>query len=103
MWRFGAEVKLGALALRGGYGITTSPERHYEGHYRSNASFGLGYSSKGSFFTDFAVRRNTYSNEYYMPYSDYIFDDEGYIAEPVPEILITRSDWKAILTFGWRF
>ena len=103
MWRFGAEVKLGAVALRGGYGITTSPERHYEGHYRNNASFGLGYSSKGSFFTDFAVRRNTYSNEYYMPYSDYIFDDEGYIAEPVPEILITRSDWKAILTLGWRF
>ena len=38
-----------------------------------------------------------------MPYSDYIFDDEGNIAEPVPELLITRSDWKALLTLGWRF
>lgn len=102
-WRFGAELKLGAVALRGGYGIITSPERHFEGPYRSNVSLGLGYSSKGSFYADFAVRRNMYSNEYYMPYSDYIFDDEGNIAEPVPELLITRSDWKALLTLGWRF
>ena len=103
MWRFGAEFKLGALALRGGYGFTTSPEKHFDGPYRSNFSFGLGYSSKGSFFADLAVRKNIYSNEYYMPYSDYIFDDEGNITEPVPEILITRSDWKVLLTLGWRF
>ena len=102
-WRFGAELKLGTLALRGGYGISTSPERHFEGPYRSNLSFGLGYSSKGSFFADLAVRKNMYSNEYYMPYSDYIFDDEGNIAEPAPELLITRSDWKVLLTLGWRF
>lgn len=102
-WRFGAELKLGTLALRGGYGFSTSPERHFEGPYRSNFSFGLGYSSNGSFFADFAVRKNMYDNEYYMPYNDYIFDDEGNIAEPVPEILITRSDWKVLLTLGWRF
>ena len=103
MLRFGAEIKLGALAVRGGYGMTTSPEKHFEGPYRSNVSFGLGYSSKKSFFADFAVRRNSYSNEYYMPYSDYIFNEDGSIAEPVPEILITRSDWKALITLGWRF
>ena len=103
MLRLGAEIKLGTLAVRGGYGITTSPERHFEGPYRTNASFGLGYSSKGSFFADFAVRWNSYSKEYYMPYADYIFNEDGSIAEPVPEILITRSDWKALLTFGWRF
>ena len=103
MWRFGAEAKLGALSLRGGYGFSTSPEKHFDGTYRSNFSFGLGYSSKGSFFTDFAVRKNIYNNEYYMPYSDYIFDGEGGIADPAPEILITRSDWKVLLTFGWRF
>ena len=103
IWRFGAEVKLGALALRGGYGFSNSPEKHFEGTYRSNTSFGLGYSSKGSFYADFAVRKNTYSNEYYMPYNDYIFNEDDTIAEPVPEILITRSDWKAILTLGWRF
>jgi hypothetical protein len=103
VWRFGAELKLGALALRGGYGFSNSPEKHFTGPYRSNMSFGLGYSSKGSFFADFAVRRNTYSNEYYMPYSDYIFNEDDTIAEPVPELVITRSDWKALLTFGWRF
>ena len=102
-WRLGAEFKLGILALRGGYGISTSPERHFDGPYRSNFSFGLGYSSNRSFFADFAVRKNIYNDEYYMPYSDYIFDDEGNIAEPVPEILITRSDWKVLLTLGWRF
>ena len=103
MWRFGAEFKLGALALRGGYGFTTSPEKHFDGPYRSNFSFGLGYSSKGSFFADLAVRKNIYNNEYYMPYSDYIFDDEDNILDPVPELLITRSDWKVLLTLGWRF
>ena len=103
IWRFGAELKLGTLAVRGGYGFSTSPEKHYEGPYRSNMSVGFGYSSNGSLYIDFAVRRNTYSNEYYMPYSDYIFDDEGNIAEPVPELIITRSDWKALLTIGWRF
>ena len=101
--RFGAELKLGALALRGGYGRTSSPEKHFEGPYRSNWSCGLGYSTKGSFYADFAIKSSRYSNEYYMPYRDYIFDDEGNIAEPAPEILITRSDLKAIMTLGWRF
>ena len=103
VWRFGAELKLGALALRGGYGFSNSPEKHFTGTYRSNMAFGLGYSSKGSFFADFAIRKNTYNNEYYMPYADYIFNEDDTIAEPVPELVITRSDWKALLTFGWRF
>ena len=102
-WRFGAEVKLGTVALRGGYGFSTSPEKHFTGAYRSNFSFGLGYSSKGSFFADLAAKRDTYNAEYYMPYNDYIFDDEGNIADPVPELCITRSDWKVLLTLGWRF
>ena len=103
IWRFGAEFKLGTLALRGGYGFSTSPEKHFDGPYRSNFSFGFGYSSKGSFFTDFAVRKNIYNDEYYMPYNDYIFDEDGNIAEPTPQLLITRSDWKVLLTLGWRF
>lgn len=101
--RFGAEVKLGSLALRGGYGRTSSPEKHFEGNYRSNWSFGLGYSTRGSFYADFAVRQNIYNNEYYMPYNDYIFNEDGSIAEPVPEICITRSAWKVLMTLGWRF
>ena len=103
MLRLGAELNLGTLAVRGGYNMTTSPEKHYKGSYRQNFSLGLGYNSKGSFFADFAVRKNIYNNEYYMPYSDYIFNEDGSIAEPVPEILIRRSDWKVLLTLGWRF
>jgi hypothetical protein len=38
-----------------------------------------------------------------MPYEDYIFDSEGYVLEPVPELATTRSLWKALLTFGFRF
>ena len=38
-----------------------------------------------------------------MPYNDYIFNDDGTIADPAPEIMITRSDWKVLMTFGWRF
>lgn len=107
MLRLGAEVKLGSLALRGGYGMTTSPERNFDGPYRSNFSFGLGYSSKGSFFADLAVRKSYYMTEYYMPYSDYIFeyDSDGneYVADFAPELSITRSDWKVLMTVGWRF
>lgn len=103
MFRLGAEVKLGVLALRGGYNTTTSPERDFQSQYRKNFSFGLGYNSNNSFFADFAVRRNVYNSEYYMPYADYIFDENGNITDPTPELRITRSDWKVLLTFGWRF
>ena len=103
MWRFGGEARLGALSFRAGYGFMTSPEKHFQGTYKSNFSFGFGYRSNNSFYADFAVRKNVWNKEYYMPYSDYIYDDEGNILEPAPEILITRSDWKALLTFGWRF
>lgn len=101
--RIGGEIKLGALAIRGGYERISSPEQHFDGPYRTHSSFGIGYSTKGSFYADFAIRKSNFNNEYYMPYNDYIFDDEGNIAEPAPEILITRSDVKAIMTFGWRF
>jgi len=71
--------------------------------YRQNVSFGLGYSSKGSFFADIAARTTMVSDEYYMPYSDYILDDEDNILDPAPEIMIHRSNWKVLLTLGWRF
>ena len=43
------------------------------------------------------------NDEYYMPYSDYILDDEDNILDPAPEIMIHRSNWKVLLTLGWRF
>lgn len=102
MLRAGAEVKFGPLAVRAGYGLATSPEKNVSA-LRQNASFGLGYSSNGSFFADFALRRNFAVSEYYMPYSDYIFDDEDNILDPAPEILIRTSAWKLLFTVGWRF
>ena len=107
--RAGAELRLGSLAVRAGYGFTTSSEktdafdREISPILRHNASFGLGYNSKGSFFADLALRRNFAVNEYYMPYSDYVFDSEDNILYPAPEILIRKSDWKVLLTLGWRF
>lgn len=103
MFRVGAEIKAGPIAARAGYGLTTSPEKAFDGHRNQNVSFGLGYSSNGSFFADLALRRNFAVSEYYMPYSDYIFDDEDNILDPAPEILIRTSDWKLLFTIGWRF
>ncbi len=102
--RVGAEIKpLPELAIRAGYGLTTSPENAvYETKGASiiktqNASLGLGYSSKDSFFADLAVRRSFLADEYVMPYSDYI---DGVYS---PEILIRKNLWKVALTLGWRF
>ncbi len=112
MLRLGAEIKPTAeLAIRAGYGLATTPERFaYESKgapiiKRQDISFGLGYSSAKSFFADFAVRKSLIGNEYFMPYADYMFDNDGYIIDNgyAPEILIEKSLWKVSLTLGWRF
>ena len=110
--RVGAEVKpLSGLAIRAGYRAATSSELYDSWGDKipvsltQNVSFGLGYSSKNSFFADLAVRRTILADEYFMPYSDYMFDEEGYILENAyaPELRIKSSLWKVLLTFGWRF
>lgn len=112
MLRLGLEAKpLPELAVRAGYSMATSPERCIEcssdipAIRNQNVSFGLGYSSKNSFFADFAVRRTFLQDEYFMPYADYMYDADGYLNENAyaPEILNERSLWKVLLTFGWRF
>ena len=109
MFRFGAELKVGTVAVRGGYGLTKSPEKAdvfgepLPKMMTQNASFGLGYASKGSFFADAAVRYCFATDEYFMPYDDYMFDANGDLIAFAPEILNTRSAWKAMLTIGWRF
>ena len=70
--------------------------------FSQNASFGLGYNSKGSFFADAACRYSFATDEYFMPYADYIFDGNE-IASPAPEILNRKDAWKIFLTIGWRF
>ena len=108
MLRAGLEVKpLPELAIRAGYNLTTSGEKidswgNAISQNVQSASFGLGYSSKGSFFADAAVQTRFLNAEYYMPYEDYT-DELGQIIEYAPEIRSDRSLWKAVLTFGWRF
>ena len=110
MLRAGLEVKpVSSVAIRAGYGLTTGAEKidswgnDLVPERTQNFSVGLGYSSKGSFFADFALRTTLLPKQYIMPYEDYIFDSEGYVLEPVPELATTRSLWKALLTFGFRF
>ena len=112
IFRIGAEIKpFSGIAVRAGYRAATSSEKYdswgeeIPGTLTQNVSFGLGYSSKKSFFADLAVRKTILADEYYMPYADYMYDDEGYVIESAyaPEILNKRSLWKVLLTFGWRF
>ncbi len=119
-FRAGAEVKpLPELAVRAGYGITSNCETNPNAPkiWSRNVSFGLGYSSKSSFFADLAVRWQKTADEEIMPYDDYIFeaDTDGnplvdkngnYIVHEdgfAPLLLNRRHHWKVALTIGWRF
>ena len=114
-FRVGAEVKpVNVLAIRAGYNLMTSAQKkafnsfteEYESidpTYGHNLSFGLGYISKKSFFADLACRYTFATTEYYMPYNDYQYNDAGELLNYSPEILIKSSNWKVLLTFGWRF
>lgn len=103
--RIGAEIKpLPSFAIRAGYNVTTCGERYWEDDVqktpkasRNAFSAGLGYSSKGSFFCDFAVRGTKFPSEYIYPYDTYIDDALS------PEILHKKTIWDVVATFGWRF
>ena len=71
----------------------------------SSISAGLGYSSPGSFFADFAVRRTSYPVSYLSPYYDYEnMNASGEVVNvPSPRIRTGRSLWDAVVTVGWRF
>jgi len=107
--RVGAEVRpVSTIAVRAGYNLSTSAQTAtYDGTefipldrtYGHNISFGLGYNSKKSFFADIACRYTFATDEYILPYSDYRINDGFYS----PEILSSHSDWKVLLTLGWRF
>ena len=110
MVRAGLEFKpIPELAIRGGYGMTTSAEKRdiwnnpIKTQLTHTASAGLGFNSKGAFFADAAVQTRFLHDEYFMPYEDYILDAEGNVAEFAPEIRNQRSLWKVLLTIGWRF
>lgn len=107
-FRAGLEVKpVPALALRVGYAYATNPEKNNDLTYvdsnRQSVALGAGYSSNGSFFADFALRRTAQPDEYVYPYPDYITNDEGFVTTYSPEIKNTRSLWDITCTIGWRF
>ena len=110
MFRAGVEIKpVDVLALRAGYGVTTSPEKfNLNGEQldipaAQNVSFGLGFISRKSFFADVACRYAFATDEYFMPYDDYMYDADGNVTDFAPEIRNTKSAWKVLLTLGWRF
>ena len=78
---------------------------HYYADRTRSFSFGLGYSSGGSFFMDAAVRCTRYPATTFAPYYDYLsYDSNGTLAEvEAPRLLNQRILWNAALTFGWRF
>lgn len=109
--RVGAEIKpINMFAVRLGYNLNTSAQKKYYDEYYEeyldmkqfyghNLSFGAGFSSKGSFFADVACRYTFATDEYIYPYSDYL---QNYDILS-PEILNRHSNWKVLLTLGWRF
>lgn len=98
--RLGAEYKpLSTVALRAGYNLSTNPAFKADGAqaYWHAASLGLGYSSSGSFFCDFALRCKINPTEWHYPYPTYISGQDS------PEISLRSRLWDAVLTLGFRF
>ena len=109
--RLGAEYKLlPQFAVRVGYNLTTSGERYFDDannkktpKANTNAySVGLGYSSKGSFFCDLALRATNFSKTFTYPYDSYSYDSNDNLVLS-PEIRASRTLWDVLFTFGWRF
>ena len=92
------------MALRVGYNYTTSPDVDVK-KGRQSVSFGIGYSSAGSFFLDAAVRFQYLPDEFITPYKYYGWDEAGNFVADVatPEICAQASLCNALLTLGWRF
>ena len=130
--RAGVEFKPSPeLALRAGYSFVSDPEKWYtdnngnrvnaetwEGYsqpityggkfdsYTHAISAGLGYSSPGSFFADFAVRSTfcplTYYSPYYYGYEP--MDKAGKaLAVKTPMETLDRKLIDVVATIGWRF
>lgn len=62
----------------------------------SSYSLGLGYTSSGSFFMDFAVRMSRYPKTEFNLYGEY----DGNAA---PYVTTSKNLFDALMTFGWKF
>ena len=120
--RVGTELKpFPEMAIRVGYNLTTGAQyntlsdnrvvpvsdQERVAQIRSAVSFGLGYSSSGSFFADLALRFQYLPNEYITPYWYYYRDHDGNLYRNLdivtPEICAQSALCNAVLTLGWRF
>lgn len=78
---------------------------HYYGDRTRTFSFGVGYSSGGSFFMDAVARLTRYPGSTFAPYYDYdCYDQAGnLLAVSAPRVYDQRNLWNVAVTFGWRF
>lgn len=110
VFRAGVEFKpMPGLAVRTGYNYDTSGIV-FEGKGNTAVSFGLGYSSSGSFYADCSLRFRFLPDEYLIPYYYYYAPDPAKYYNKVvndsvltPEILIQSTVTDALVTVGWRF
>ena len=80
------------------------------GHYFKDLthafSFGIGYSSPGSFFADLAVRTTSYPVQNYAPYYYGAYDAKDNAGRSLgvgaPLETIKRGVWDVLVTIGWR-
>ena len=85
--------------------LTLSNPKYFSEDTVRSFSAGLGYSSFGSFFADFAIRCNVYPTTYFSPYYNYDnWNSDGVMVNvDSPRMKVDRKLWDAVLTFGWRF
>lgn len=100
--RAGFELKpIQELAIRAGYNYRTSLEVYAPNASHTKVSFGLGYSSSGSFFADLAFRMHWLPDEYLIPYTYYTPAGANEILTPEIGVSTILSD--GLVTIGWRF
>ena len=103
--RIGTEIKIiPELAFRAGYSFMNTGEYGKNDNNRKVAlkqfihevGFGLGFSSKGSFFADIACKASMYPDEYIIPYSDYRYKKDSISGKFVDiEGHVINEPWRA--------
>lgn len=95
-FRAGIEIRpLPYFSFRGGFCCKMYDDIVFN-DVTNTVSAGIGYSSAGSFFADFAFRHTTYPERWYYPYEDYA-DTAS------PEINLKKNIMDIAVTVGWRF
>jgi len=98
--RTGLEINLSeAFALRGGYAYYQNPEKS-NGFDTHIASLGVGLQA-GSFFSDLTFMQRFAQKEGFALYGDVY--DGNYPVYSAPVGTQTVSNWKVLLSFGFRF